>query len=181
MRVESAVPMPWPEFMSMRSNTGRPCGLAACRRAAILREWNGSTRPSFSPVAKYTPPLKDCVYVPEGVYYGPTKTAERCDHNVRISLHFPGPSGFPTPVWPEVMKAQKEMREKQVGQFEKGLFIWPDGKKQDAFEAVQESTRHKAGIAVRFPRMNRWRLDKKAEEADTLDNLRALLRVEAPR
>src|SRR6186713_522916 len=41
----------------------------------------------------------DCVYVPEGVYYGPTKTAEKCDHNVRISLHFPGPSGFPTPVW----------------------------------------------------------------------------------
>ena len=30
------------------------------------------------------------------------------------------------------------MREKKVGQFEKGLFIWPDGKKQDGFEAVQE-------------------------------------------
>ena len=46
-----------------------------------------------------------------------------------------------------------------------------------AFEAVQESSRHKSGIAVRFPRMNRWRRDKKPEEADTLENLRVLLRV----
>ena len=45
-----------------------------------------------------------------------------------------------------------------------------------AFEAVQESTRHKAGLAVRFPRMNRWRRDKKPADADTLDNLRRLLR-----
>jgi len=45
-----------------------------------------------------------------------------------------------------------------------------------AFEAVQESTRHKAGLAVRFPRMNRWRRDKKPEDADTLENLRRMLR-----
>lgn len=43
-----------------------------------------------------------------------------------------------------------------------------------AFEGIQKSTRHKSGVAVRFPRMNRWRQDKKAEEADTLDTLRAL-------
>ena len=46
-----------------------------------------------------------------------------------------------------------------------------------AFEAVQKSTRHKAGLAVRFPRMNRWRTDKNPTEADTLENLRALVRV----
>lgn len=44
-----------------------------------------------------------------------------------------------------------------------------------AFEAIQKSGRHKAGLAVRFPRMNRWRHDKKPQDADTLDNLRALL------
>ncbi|HEV2693781.1 MAG TPA: ATP-dependent DNA ligase [Verrucomicrobiae bacterium] len=45
-----------------------------------------------------------------------------------------------------------------------------------AFEAVQESTRHKAGIAVRFPRINRWRHDKKIADADTLETVRALIK-----
>ncbi|HEV3485001.1 MAG TPA: ATP-dependent DNA ligase [Vicinamibacterales bacterium] len=43
------------------------------------------------------------------------------------------------------------------------------------FEAIAESSRHRSGIAVRFPRMLRWRKDKKAEEADTLDAVRKLL------
>jgi DNA ligase-1 len=46
-----------------------------------------------------------------------------------------------------------------------------------AFQGLQESTRHKAQVALRFPRMNRWRTDKKAEDADTLDTVRALLRI----
>ncbi|MDP9171249.1 MAG: cisplatin damage response ATP-dependent DNA ligase, partial [Acidobacteriota bacterium] len=44
-----------------------------------------------------------------------------------------------------------------------------------AFEGIQKSTRHKSGIAVRFPRMARWRVDKKAEEADSIETIRALL------
>jgi DNA ligase-1 len=44
-----------------------------------------------------------------------------------------------------------------------------------AFEAIQLSTRHKSGIAVRFPRMVRWRRDKRIEEADTLDTIKAML------
>jgi ATP-dependent DNA ligase len=43
------------------------------------------------------------------------------------------------------------------------------------FEAIAPSSRHKSGIAVRFPRMLRWRTDKPAREADTLDGLRRLL------
>lgn len=44
-----------------------------------------------------------------------------------------------------------------------------------AFEGIQKSTRHKSGIALRFPRMKRWRRDKPLEEANTLQDLHALL------
>jgi len=43
-----------------------------------------------------------------------------------------------------------------------------------AFEAVQPSKRHKSGVAVRFPRIVRWRRDKTPAEADSLQGLRAL-------
>jgi len=46
-----------------------------------------------------------------------------------------------------------------------------------AFEGVAESDRHKAGLALRFPRIARRRDDKPAEEIDTLDNVRELLRA----
>lgn len=44
-----------------------------------------------------------------------------------------------------------------------------------AFEGISESKRHKSGIAVRFPRIHRWRKDKPASEADRLDLVRDLL------
>jgi DNA ligase-1 len=44
-----------------------------------------------------------------------------------------------------------------------------------AFEGIQESARHKCGIAVRFPRILKWRMDKKASDADTLTYLKNLL------
>jgi DNA ligase-1 len=44
------------------------------------------------------------------------------------------------------------------------------------FERIAVSARHKSGVAVRFPRMLRWRRDKTAAEADTLDTLRRLIK-----
>jgi DNA ligase-1 len=44
-----------------------------------------------------------------------------------------------------------------------------------AFEGIQESKRHKSGIALRFPRMLRWRRDKKASEANTLEDIKVFL------
>ena len=43
------------------------------------------------------------------------------------------------------------------------------------FEGIQPSPRHKSGVAVRFPRILRWRTDKRPEDADTLATLRAFM------
>ena len=43
------------------------------------------------------------------------------------------------------------------------------------FEGIAPSPRHKSGVAVRFPRIARWRTDKKAEEADQIETLRRLI------
>ncbi len=44
-----------------------------------------------------------------------------------------------------------------------------------AFEGIQASPRHKSGVALRFPRMARWRRDKPVDEANTLDDLKQML------
>lgn len=44
-----------------------------------------------------------------------------------------------------------------------------------AFEGIAESKRHKSGVATRFPRIFRWRKDKKPEEANTLEELKQLI------
>jgi putative mRNA 3-end processing factor len=46
-----------------------------------------------------------------------------------------------------------------------------------AFEGIAPSSRHRSGVAVRFPRIQRWRKDKPAAEADTIEALRAFLPV----
>lgn len=44
-----------------------------------------------------------------------------------------------------------------------------------AFENIQPSTRHKSGVALRFPRILRWRKDKTANEADRLEEIKKLI------
>ena len=44
-----------------------------------------------------------------------------------------------------------------------------------AFEGIAYSKRHKSGVATRFPRILRWRKDKKMEEANSLEDLKALI------
>ena len=53
--------------------------------------------------------------------------------------------------------------------------VVPDLVFEIAFEGIQASPRHKSGIALRFPRMLRWRQDKPVAEIDTIQTLRALL------
>ena len=46
-----------------------------------------------------------------------------------------------------------------------------------AFEGIAASNRHKSGVALRFPRMSRWRKDKKADEINTLEDLKKMLEI----
>jgi DNA ligase 1 len=43
------------------------------------------------------------------------------------------------------------------------------------FEGISRSSRHRSGVAVRFPRMLRWRKDKTPDQADTLETVEALV------
>ena len=53
--------------------------------------------------------------------------------------------------------------------------VTPEHVFEIAFEGIQSSPRHKSGVALRFPRMSRWRHDKPVTEANTLDDLKAML------
>jgi DNA ligase-1 len=46
-----------------------------------------------------------------------------------------------------------------------------------AFEGIAASNRHKSGVALRFPRMNRWRKDKTVDEINTMDDLKEMLKM----
>ena len=46
-----------------------------------------------------------------------------------------------------------------------------------AFEGIAASNRHKSGVALRFPRISRWRKDKKPEEINTLADLKKMLEI----
>ena len=54
------------------------------------------------------------------------------------------------------------------------MVVRPEVVLEVAFDGVQKSGRHKAGYALRFPRILRWRRDKKAEDSDDLARVEAL-------
>ena len=54
--------------------------------------------------------------------------------------------------------------------------VRPEKVVEVAFDSVQRSERHDSGFALRFPRIVRMRADKKAEEADTLEEVEKLVR-----
>jgi DNA ligase-1 len=75
----------------------------------------------------------------------------------------------------EIRQVDAFVRRNTVEKFGPVRTVKPELVFELAFEAIQRSSRHKSGVAVRFPRMSRWRTDKKPEEADTLAAVRALL------
>jgi DNA ligase-1 len=77
----------------------------------------------------------------------------------------------------EIRKVDAFVRANTLERFGPVRTVKPELVFELGFEGIQASTRHKSGIAVRFPRMLRWRTDKKPKDADTLDRVKALLTV----
>lgn len=76
----------------------------------------------------------------------------------------------------EILKLDRWIRANTTERFGPVRAVAPIHVFELGFEAVNSSTRHKSGVAVRFPRILRWRLDKPASEADRLSTLKALAR-----
>jgi len=77
----------------------------------------------------------------------------------------------------EILKVDAFVRDHTTGRLQGGggRLVEPRLVFEIAFEGIAPSPRHKSGVATRFPRMNRWRTDKKPEEADTLGFVKGLL------
>jgi DNA ligase-1 len=75
----------------------------------------------------------------------------------------------------EIRQVDAFVRRNTIERFGPVRAVKPELVFELGFEGIQRSTRHKSGIAVRFPRMLRWRTDKPAEQADTLETVHALL------
>ena len=75
----------------------------------------------------------------------------------------------------EIRKVDRFVRDNTLETFGPVRSVKPEHVFEIAFEALQRSTRHKSGVAVRFPRILRWREDKSVEEADSLETIYAML------
>ncbi len=74
----------------------------------------------------------------------------------------------------EIREVDAFVRRNTMGTFGPVHAVKPELVFELAFEGIQKSGRHASGIAVRFPRMARWRRDKRAEEADTMETIRGM-------
>jgi DNA ligase-1 len=79
----------------------------------------------------------------------------------------------------EIREVDRFVRKNTLEKFGPVRSVKPELVFELAFENIQRSNRHKSGIAVRFPRIARWRLDKRPEDANSLDDIAALLPTEA--
>jgi DNA ligase-1 len=75
----------------------------------------------------------------------------------------------------EIRKVDAFIRRNTLEKFGPVRTVKPELVFELHFEGIQRSARHKSGIAVRFPRMARWRTDKRPEDADSLETMRALI------
>ncbi|WP_332848183.1 ATP-dependent DNA ligase [Massilia sp. S19_KUP03_FR1] len=79
----------------------------------------------------------------------------------------------------EIANVDNAIRKTTIEKFGPVRSVKPSMVFEIGFEGIALSTRHKAGIAVRFPRILRQRLDKTVDDADSLDTLKGLLAAAA--
>lgn len=75
----------------------------------------------------------------------------------------------------EIKEVDAFIKKNTIERFGPVRSVTPELVFEIAFEGIAKSSRHKSGVAIRFPRMHRWRKDKKAAEANTLEDLNDLL------
>ena len=75
----------------------------------------------------------------------------------------------------EIREVDRWVKRNTIEKFGPVRSVKPELVFEIAFEGIAKSTRHKSGIALRFPRIHRWRKDKPIQEANTLDDLTKIL------
>ena len=75
----------------------------------------------------------------------------------------------------EIREVDRWVKRNTIEKFGPVRSVKPELVFEIAFEGIAKSTRHKSGIALRFPRIHRWRKDKPIREANTLDDLTKIL------
>jgi len=76
----------------------------------------------------------------------------------------------------EIKELDKWIRKNTIKKFGPVRSLKPEMVFEISFEKIQISKRHKSGIAVRFPRITKWRKDKKINDADSLENAYELMK-----
>lgn len=79
----------------------------------------------------------------------------------------------------EIREVDRFIKQNTLERFGPVRTVKPELVFELAFEGIAFSARHKSGVAVRFPRIHRWRKDKKAEEADHLQSLKKLIETQS--
>jgi DNA ligase-1 len=77
----------------------------------------------------------------------------------------------------EIEEVDRFVKKNSVEKFGPVRTVKPELVFEIAFEGIAASGRHKSGVALRFPRINRWRKDKKAAEAGSLEELQQILKT----
>lgn len=77
----------------------------------------------------------------------------------------------------EIARVDKFVKQNTLERFGPVRTVKPELVFELAFEGINESSRHKSGVALRFPRIARWREDKKPADANTLEELKDLLKL----